>query len=365
MVQAFDVSKYRKSLTKSINGISVGFNDPSVWISTGNKCLNFLISGDFERGVPLGKFSIFAGESGAGKSLIVSGNIIRNAQKQGIFVVLMDTENALDSDWLTALGVDIDDDKLLRISVSMIDDVAKTISDFVKQYKIDFSDLPKDERPKVLFVIDSLGMLMTPTDLDQFEKGDLKGDMGRKPKALGALVRNCMNIVGQHNIGIVATNHVYASADMFDPEPKISGGNLPIFSASIVVAMRKLKLKEDEEGNKSSSVAGIRAVAKVVKTRFCKPFEQVTIKIPYSKGMDEHSGLFDLFQNEGLVTKTGNKYIYQAKDGTEHKYFAKEYERNHNGILDLIIDEFDYKKAEKPADQEEDLDEGEFLDDNG
>jgi hypothetical protein len=64
MVQAFDVSKYRKSLTKNINGISVGFNDPSVWISTGNKCLNFLISGDFERGVPLGKFSIFAGESG-------------------------------------------------------------------------------------------------------------------------------------------------------------------------------------------------------------------------------------------------------------------------------------------------------------
>ena len=27
-------------------------------------------------------------------------------------------------------------------------------------------------------------MLLTPTDVDQFNKGDMKGDMGRKPKAL-------------------------------------------------------------------------------------------------------------------------------------------------------------------------------------
>ena len=48
-----------------------------------------------------------------------------------------------------------------------------------------------------LFVIDSLGMLLTiPTDVDQFDKGDLKGDMGRKPKALTALVRNAVNMFG-------------------------------------------------------------------------------------------------------------------------------------------------------------------------
>ena len=42
--------------------------------------------------------------------------------------------------------------------------------------------------PKVLFVIDSLGMLLTPTDVDPFNKGDMKGDMGLKPKALTSLV---------------------------------------------------------------------------------------------------------------------------------------------------------------------------------
>ena len=212
MTKAFDISKFRKSITKSIDGLGIGFNDPTDWISTGNYALNYLISGDFFKGVPLGKVTVFAGESGAGKSYICSGNIIKHAQEQGIFVVLIDTENALDQAWLEALGVDISEDKLLKLSVAMIDDVAKTINEFMKEYKA----MPEDERPKVLFVIDSLGMLLTPTDVNQFEAGDLKGDMGRKPKALTALVRNCVNMFGNYNVGLVATNHTYASQDMFD-----------------------------------------------------------------------------------------------------------------------------------------------------
>ena len=69
----------------------------------------------------------------------------------------------------------------------MIDDVAKTMSDFMKDYKTNYSDLEYDEMPKLLFVIDSLGMLLTPTDVAQFEKGDMKGDMGRKPKGINCI----------------------------------------------------------------------------------------------------------------------------------------------------------------------------------
>jgi len=224
MVKPFDVTKFRKSITKSIDGLGIGFNDPTDWISTGNYALNYLISGDFNKGIPLGKVTVFAGESGSGKSYICSGNIIREAQKQGIFVILVDSENALDEAWLHALGVDTAEDKLLRLGMSMIDDVAKTISNFMKEYKADYGDKDQEERPKVLFVLDSLGMMLTPTDVDQFEKGDMKGDLGRKPKALTALVRNCVNMFGSYNVGMVATNHTYASQDMFDPDDKISGG---------------------------------------------------------------------------------------------------------------------------------------------
>jgi|SaaInlLV_10m_DNA_4_1040232.scaffolds.fasta_scaffold09976_3 RecA/RadA recombinase len=468
MTKPFDVSKFRKSITKSIDGLSVGFNDPTDWVSTGSYALNYLISGDFHKGIPLGKVTVFAGESGAGKSYFASGNIVKNAQAQGIFVVLIDSENALDEAWLKALGVDTADDKLLKLSMCMIDDVAKTISEFMDGYKA----MDEEDRPKVLFVIDSLGMLLTPTDVKQFEAGDLKGDLGRKPKALTALVRNTVNMIGAYNVGIVATNHTYASQDMFDPDDKISGGcltaghkismsdntfknieeivkedsvitlngnvavaetfkfdnkevfeieletgeviqataehkflvsvidntfiwktvgdlkkddfilyemnlkkikiknikpiglhtvydiNVPgehhyllengiishnsgfIYASSIVVAMKKLKLKEDLDGNKTTTVQGIRAACKVMKTRYAKPFESVHVKIPYETGMNPYSGLVDLAEKQELLTKRGNRLVYINKEtGEELLQFRKAWEKNTDGCLDMIMAE--------------------------
>jgi RecA/RadA recombinase len=336
MAKPFDVSKFRKNITKAIDGISVGFTDPTDWISTNNFALNYLISGDFNKGIPMGKVTVFAGESGAGKSFICSGNLVKNAQEQGIYVILVDTENALDEAWLHALGVDTSEDKMLKLNLAMIDDVAKVISDFVKEYRT----LPEEGRPKVLFVLDSLGMLLTPTDVNQFEAGEMKGDMGRKPKALTSLVRNCVNMFGNLNIGLVATNHTYASQDMFDPDDKISGGQGFIYASSIVVAMKKLKLKEDEDGNKISDVKGIRAACKIMKTRYAKPFESVQVKIPYETGMNPYSGLVDMFEGKGLLKKEGNSLTYTLADGTVIKQFRKAWERNEDGSLDRVMANF-------------------------
>jgi recombination protein RecA len=341
-IRTFDVAKFRKGITKSVKGLSVGFRDPKTWISTGNYTLNRLISGDFHKGVPLGKVTMFAGESGSGKSFICSGNLVKAAQDLGIFVILIDSENALDEKWLHALGVNTADDKLLKLNMAMIDDVAKVISDFVTEYRAGYGDAAPDDRPEVLFVVDSLGMLMSPTDLKQFEAGEMKGDMGRKPRQLKALVTNCVNMFGDLNIGLVATNHTYQSQDMFDPDDKISGGQGMVFASSIVVAIKKLKLKEDEDGNKTSQVHGIRAACKVVKSRYAKPFESVQIKIPYETGMNPYSGLVDFFEGHVVLTKSGNSLEYIDKEtGEIYKMFRKAWERNDNGYLDVIMAQFD------------------------
>jgi recombination protein RecA len=335
MAKPFDISKFRKSITKSIDGLGIGFNDPTDWISTGNYTLNYLLSGDFNKGIPMGKVTVFAGESGAGKSFICSGNIVRHAQEQGIYVILIDTENALDEAWLHALGVDTDESKLLKLNMAMIDDVAKVISDFVKEYRT----LPEEDRPKVLFVLDSLGMMLTPTDVNQFEAGEMKGDMGRKPKALTALVRNCVNMFGTLNLGLVATNHTYASQDMFDPDDKISGGQGFIYASSIVVAMRKLKLKTDADGNKTTTVNGIRAACKIMKTRYAKPFESVQVEIPYETGMSPYSGMVDMLEAKNLLKKEGNSLVYTLSDGVVIKKFRKAWERNEDECLDKVMKE--------------------------
>jgi len=198
-------------------------------------------------------------------------------------------------------------------------------------------------------------MLLTPTDVDQFNKGDMKGDMGRKPKALTSLVRNTVNMIGSCNVGLVCTNHTYASQDMFDPDDKISGGQGFIYASSIVVAMKKMKLKEDQDGNKISEVRGIRAGCKVMKTRYAKPFEGVQVKIPYETGMNPYSGLVDLFEKKGMLVKDGNRLRYTDSTGEEIKEYRKVWEAG-GDALDTIMVDFAAKlaKAKESPEVEDD-----------
>jgi hypothetical protein len=169
----------------------------------------------------------------------------------------------------------------------------------------------------------------------------MKGDMGRKPKALTSLVRNCVNMFGSWNVGMVCTNHTYASQDMFDPDDKISGGQGFIYASSIVVAMRKLKLKTDEDGNKTTTVNGIRSACKIMKTRYSKPFESVQVEIPYSTGMSPFSGLVDLFEAKGKLKKEGNSLVYTTKDGEIIKQFRKAWNSNDKEGLTVIMAEWE------------------------
>ena len=129
---------------------------------------------------------------------------------------------------------------------------------------------------------------------------------------------------------------------MFDPDDKITVDRDLSHASSIVVAMKKLKLKEDEDGNKVSEVRGIRAACKVMKTRYAKPFEGVQVKIPYETGMNPYSGLVDLFEKQGLLVKDGNRLKYIDSKGEEHK----EYRKNWDGeMLDMVMSDSQVDKT--------------------
>ena len=154
-----------------------------------------------------------------------------------------------------------------------------------------------------------------------------------------------MNMFGSHNVGLVATNHTYASQDMFDPDDKISGGQGFVYASSIVVAMKKLKLKIDEDGNKVTDVLGIRAACKIMKTRYAKPFETVQVQIPYATGMSPYSGLVDMFEKANLLKKEGNSLVFTTVDGEIIKKFRKGWERNDDKCLDTVMAEEQNKES--------------------
>ncbi len=335
----FDLSKFRKEQNKALK-IKDGFFDPITWIDTGNFALNKMVSNDFYGGVPIGSVSGIAGESGSGKSYIASGNIIKNALAMGVAVVVMDTENAVKRKWATALGVDVDHPHLLRWSKSTINQVAKTISDFMDdEYIPSVTKMAREEQPPVLFILDSLGNLETESGIEQFEKGELKGDMGLFAKQSKMLLKNCIRMFDGYQVGMVFTNHTYKNQNTYsDREDIITGGGGQLYISDILVSMNKSKLKE--EGNKKN-VLGIESTIKCVKSRYAKPFEQVDVLIPYETGMDRYSGLVDMFEKKELLVKSGNSLVYKSQDGgKEFKMFRKELDANKDGILDIMMREY-------------------------
>jgi len=104
--------------------------------------------------------------------------------------------------------------------------------------------------------------------------------------------------------------------------------------------MKKMKLKEDEDGNKISEVIGIRAGCKVMKTRYAKPFEGVQVKIPYETGMNPYSGLVELFEKKNLLVKQGNRLKYIDLDGEEHLDYRKQWL---GPKLDMVMSQYNEK----------------------
>ena len=82
-----------------------------------------------------------------------------------------------------------------------------------------------------------------------------------------------------------------------------------------------------------------------MKTRFNKPFETMEVRIPWNGGMDKYSGLFDMFLAKGILIKEGNRYAYTALNGNISRMWRKDINKNVDGILDLIMQEFETQKA--------------------
>ena len=286
------------------DSIEVGFHDPSIFIDTGNYALNKIISGDFNKGFPMGKTMILAGESGAGKSYLAC-SIMREAQKKGILPVILDSESALDRSFLQAIGVNTDPENLLYFGVTTVAQCQNIISKVLQG----LDTIKEEDRKPILFVIDSLGMLLTEKEAKEFDAGTMKADMGTKAKQLRLFFRMVTNAIAKYEAGVIATNHTYKGSDMYgNSVTSISGGEGLIYAASIVLMVTKKEIKE----NGMAPTEGIYVNTKCIKTRFTKPFQRVSMELPYASGLDPYSGLFDKVKETDLLLAAGSWYTIKA-----------------------------------------------------
>jgi len=255
------------------------------------------------QGVPQGRLLALTGPSMSGKSFLAV-NMMREAQKEGAFIVAIDSENALDDDFVSAIGVDPSAENYKYVTVDTISQTKKVVSMLLKGYKKEYGR--DHDAPKMLIVIDSLDMLMTDTESDNFEKGVSKGDQGQRNKQLKQMLREFVQNVKRYNVSIIVTDGVYKNQDLLNGEGLYIVKEAIRYSLSQVVMLSRLKLKDKD----TKSVEGIRMKCEGYKTRFTKPFQTVTIEVPYDTGMDRYNGLSDVAVDLDVIKKGGAWFTF-------------------------------------------------------
>jgi len=269
------------------------------FISTGVYIVDAAMSGRLLKGgVATNRISVFAGESGAGKSFLAY-SVVKNAQREGYSVIYIDTEQAVDLEDLPKFGVDNDLSKFRLVRSNKVEDINITLSQLVDELKE--QKLDGYEMPKLMIVLDSLGQMASNKEKNDLLKGDIKQDM-TKAKAIGSMFRSINNDLGFLDIPMIVCNHTYLTMDLF-PRSVMKGGNGLLYSASVIGFMSKSKLKTGEEDDMDLGSSGISVLFKTQKNRLAKP-KKIRFDISFANGMNPYTGL-DAFCRPEYFDKIG------------------------------------------------------------
>ena len=256
------------------------------FISTGCYLLDAALSARLVGGGILGgRIFGLLGESGAGKSFIAY-SICKSAQRDGYSIIYIDTENSIDLEGITKFGIDNSADKLRLIRSNKVEDINIAITQLLDELKE--AKLGRFEIPKIMIVLDSIGMMSSNKEKEDLLKGAMKQDMTRA-KGLNALFRSISSDLGYLDIPMVCCNHTYLSQDLF-PKEISKGGMGLVYSASVLGFLSKSKLKDGNEDDMDLGQSGISVLFKTQKNRLAKP-KKIRFDISFLNGLNKYSGL--------------------------------------------------------------------------
>jgi RecA/RadA recombinase len=280
-------------------------------IDTGSYILNALLSGSFYGGVPDNKITAFAGESATGKTFFVLGIVRAFLDKNpDAAVVYYDTEAAVTKAMMESRGIDTN-----RVIIAEPDTIQKFKTHALKLLE---AYEKQDNRPPMMFVLDSLGLLSTTKEMEDSLEGKDVRDM-TKSQVIKAAFRVLTLKLAKVRVPMLVTNHVYEVVGSYVPTKEIGGGTGLKYAAS-TIAMLSKKKEKDSDGD----IIGNQIKIKMYKSRLSKENQDATVLLTYDKGLDRYFGLLDFAEEHKVFVKSGNRY--ELPDG--RKVFGKEINNN-------------------------------------
>ena len=303
------------------------------WVGTGSTMLDLAISNRKYGGFPVGRVSEITGLEQSGKSLLAAHALL-NTQKKGGLAVYIDTENAIATEYLSAIGLNLKD--MLYIPLETVEDIFETIDVITDKVR------SSDKNRLVTIVVDSIAGASTKTEMAaDFDKD---GYATAKALIISKALRKITNLIGRERICLIITNQLRQklNAPAFsDPWTTPGCKSIP-FHASVRIRLSSIgAIKAKREGR--DEIIGSRVKAKLVKNRCGPPLRECEYEVYFDSGIDDYSSWLTTMKEHNLVSQSGAWYQWTDKrSGEVIKFQSKEFVEkimSNPELLDIVYSE--------------------------
>ena len=315
-----------KNLTETLSQIEKQFGKGTVMkmgdreivdmpcVSTGSIGLDIALG---IGGLPQGRVIEIFGPESSGKTTLTL-QAIAECQKTGGTAAFIDAEHALDPNYASKLGVNVDE---LLLSQPDTGEQALEVTDMlVKSGSVD------------LIVIDSVAALTPRAEIE----GDM-GDhhMGLQARLMSQALRKITGNIQRSNCMVIFINQIRMKIGVIFGNPETTtGGNALKFYSSVRLDIRRIgAVKEGEE------VVGNETRVKVVKNKVSPPFKQAEFQIMYGEGINVEGEILELGQKLELIEKSGSWYSHNGEKIGQGKVNASKYLKEYPKIRDSLMKE--------------------------
>ena len=350
--------KFSKVQNKTVYFLDGGSDSPTdvrEWVSTGSPNLDLAIANRSNGGLPVGKIVEITGMEQSGKSLLAA-HVIANTQKKGGVAIYIDTESALDSRFLQAIGVDVE--KMLYIPLETVEDVFEAMEDIIVKIR------EKNKDKLVSIVVDSVAA--ATTKIEEAADYEKDGYATAKSIIMSKGMRKITNLIGKQRILCVFTNQLRQklNAMPFGDQYTTSGGKALQFHASVRLRLKGVgKIKEKING--VEEIVGQEVEASVVKNRLGPPNRKVKYSVYYDSGIDAADGMLKALKAYKIVKQAGPTVQYVDEEtGEMLSFYAKDFkqlledrpeinEQLYQKFCEMYIMKYSHEKENQERDPDE------------
>ena len=244
-------------------------------------------------GLPKGRIVEIYGPEASGKTTLAL-QAIAQAQLKGGVCAFIDAEHAMDANYASKIGVDVDN---LIISQPDYGEQALDIAEMlIRSGAVD------------IIVVDSVAALVPKAELE----GDM-GDshMGLQARLMSQALRKLTPVVHKSQTVLIFINQLRENigAMPFAPKETTTGGKALKFYASIRIDVRRIASLK-----KNDVQIGNRLKVKIVKNKVAPPFKEIEVDLVFGEGISKELDLLDAAIFYNIIEKAGAWLSYKGKN---------------------------------------------------